>query len=329
MPTAADPSIRLWLRCDAGASIGIGHAMRCLALAQAALEMGFRPRFIGRFNSEFVARLAAEEIGVELLDDEREFVDRIESGEIAVIDGYHLDPCIAGACRARGAVVVVIDDIGAAVGECDLVLNQNLTASTFDYGARQVLRGPRFALLRREVLRQRERLARAGADAVVVSTGGGRADLACDVAAGLRRMLPESVVVRAVVGVAVDLEFPAGVIGVIGARDMGEELAAATLYVGAAGSTAWELACLGVPAVLAPIAQNQQANAIRLEAEGVAVVVDPRADALVEAAVALYDDGDRRAAMARRGPELVDGNGARRVIEVVTALRHDRTREIQ
>jgi RimJ/RimL family protein N-acetyltransferase len=110
-----------------------------------------------------------------------------------------------------------------------------------------------------------------------------------------------------------------------GATDaMAELLAGATVVVSAAGTTAWELACLGRPALLVTVAENQGPVAAGLARAGVAVDLGPleglSADRLLAAVTDLLDDQPRRDAMGARGTALVDGSGARRV---VTELRGD------
>jgi UDP-2,4-diacetamido-2,4,6-trideoxy-beta-L-altropyranose hydrolase len=101
--------------------------------------------------------------------------------------------------------------------------------------------------------------------------------------------------------------------------DMAARMAWADLAIVAAGSTCWELACCGVPMIAIPVADNQLAVSEALSSLGVGVVLPQDGD--VRGAVdQLIGDHARRAAMARRGRELVDGQGPLRVCR---ALRND------
>src|SRR5262249_10333784 len=80
------------------------------------------------------------------------------------------------------------------------------------------------------------------------------------------------------------------------------------------GSTSfWELACLGVPALIIVIADNQRAIAHAAENAGAAVVLgegdhlDPRA--LAGTVTALAANPERRQQMSEAGRSLVDGKG--------------------
>jgi spore coat polysaccharide biosynthesis predicted glycosyltransferase SpsG len=90
------------------------------------------------------------------------------------------------------------------------------------------------------------------------------------------------------------------------------------MYVGAAGTTAVQAACVGTPAVVTAAVPNQVAQAAALQAAGCAVVADPHD--LATQCLSLLDDPARREAMAVRGRRLVDGNGAGRVATAVRQL---------
>ena len=95
--------------------------------------------------------------------------------------------------------------------------------------------------------------------------------------------------------------------------DLANLLATSTVYVGAAGTTAVQAACVGTPAVITAAVRNQEAQAAALARAGCAVVADTAH--MARACLTLLDDPDERAAMAARGRALVDGRGAGRVAD--------------
>jgi spore coat polysaccharide biosynthesis predicted glycosyltransferase SpsG len=100
--------------------------------------------------------------------------------------------------------------------------------------------------------------------------------------------------------------------------DLVDLMARATVALSAAGSTCWELAHLGIPAVLFVLADNQEGNATGLAAAGFAVALGAASRAglgppLRETLAALLADPARRERMAAVGRRLVDGDGAVRV----------------
>jgi len=63
-------SAHLLIRADATPRMGTGHVMRCLALAQAAQDLGMDVRFLARVEVPWVQeRLRAERMPLAELDD--------------------------------------------------------------------------------------------------------------------------------------------------------------------------------------------------------------------------------------------------------------------
>lgn len=252
-------------------------------------------------------------------------------------DGYHLDARYSESARAAGARVLVIDDVGdAALHAAHVLLNQNIGAERIPYPDRPgVIRllGPRYALLRpdfdrwaswtRTIPRRAERVlvTMGGSDSrlqtrrlvrildrvgtrleVVVAVGGENPDLDA-----IRRAAAAADAVRFTVHVDVDR--------------MPELMAWSDLVVSAAGSTAWELCCMGSPMVLLTVADNQRGIGEGLARIGAAVhagdadVVDD--DALGDIVQRVITDPTLRETLSANARRVVDGRGARRVCRIL------------
>jgi spore coat polysaccharide biosynthesis predicted glycosyltransferase SpsG len=100
--------------------------------------------------------------------------------------------------------------------------------------------------------------------------------------------------------------------------DLAGLLAAADVAVLGAGTMKFEAAALGTPAILVAVADDQLPVGPPFAGTGAAAwagdgrEVEP--SLVVELLAALMLDPARRAAMARRGPEVVPGDGARRIV---------------
>ena len=103
---------------------------------------------------------------------------------------------------------------------------------------------------------------------------------------------------------------------------LADALAGATVYAGAAGTTAVQAACVGIPAAITALVPNQVGQAAALADGGCAVVTD--AHGLARACLELLDDPARSEQMAVRGRALVDGRGAARVAEAIRTHAADR-----
>jgi RimJ/RimL family protein N-acetyltransferase len=91
--------------------------------------------------------------------------------------------------------------------------------------------------------------------------------------------------------------------------------AAADLVISAAGVTLLELCCIGVPAALVQLADNQAAGYQAAVAQGLAAGLgtDPREH--VNALRTLLRDPVHRAALAQHARTVVDGRGADRILD--------------
>ncbi|HEX3145726.1 MAG TPA: UDP-2,4-diacetamido-2,4,6-trideoxy-beta-L-altropyranose hydrolase, partial [Pyrinomonadaceae bacterium] len=163
----------LLIRADAGARIGNGHFMRCLALAESWRAGGADATFLGQCENQALReRATSSGIGFISLasvhpdrDDLKQtfaVAEQMTRGTAAklkpwvVLDGYHFDTGYQQAVRAAGYSSVVVDDINdRQTYHADILLNQNLGGEQLPYscdGDTELLLGPRYLLLRHEFL---------------------------------------------------------------------------------------------------------------------------------------------------------------------------------
>jgi UDP-2,4-diacetamido-2,4,6-trideoxy-beta-L-altropyranose hydrolase len=336
--------MRYLIRADGDVRMGTGHVMRCLALAQAMQERGATALFASACIPESIAaRLEGEGIAVVRVgskpggdDDARQTAAAARAAGAAwvVLDGYQFPGGFQKSLRDEGLKVLTIDDTGDAEHYwADLVLNQNLHARADMYQRREshtrLLLGPRYALLRREFWRWRgfERVVPAIARKVLVTLGGFDPDgVTLKVVAALDRLdTPglEAVVVTGAGSHRAALEEAARTCRTptrlrSNVADMSELMAWADLAVAAGGSTTWERALLGLPSVIIVLADNQQDVAESAAQARIAWDLGDHARitpaVIADAVRRLLEDLPARTEMARRGPQLVDGRGAERVV---------------
>jgi spore coat polysaccharide biosynthesis predicted glycosyltransferase SpsG len=92
--------------------------------------------------------------------------------------------------------------------------------------------------------------------------------------------------------------------------------------VSAAGSTTWELCCLGVPSVLLEVAPNQRLVAMTAARSGAAFVAGSLGD--VGDALRQLAREDVRTRLSARALATVDGQGARRVAKALSGVQSPR-----
>jgi UDP-2,4-diacetamido-2,4,6-trideoxy-beta-L-altropyranose hydrolase len=341
----------LIIRADAHASIGTGHVMRCLALGQAWQEVGGRVRFVmAQEVPALTARLQAEGMEVVSLSaspgspadaGETLRIMELPGGSWLVLDGYHFGADYQRLIKASGGHLLCLDDYGHAGHYCaDLVLNQNIHAHEGLYRSREpetrLLLGTRYALLRQEFFKWRgwPRQIPETAKKILVTLGGGdqnhvtlrviqalsRLDLerleVAVVAGGANPHLPE---LQAALGPC-----PPSVRLMSNVADMSKLMAWADAAITGGGSTCWELAFMGLPALTIILAAQERPVAEGLAAKGAAVNLGWQGDLtearLAQALAELIASSRIRARQAHRGRALVDGHGGARVREKLLAV---------
>lgn len=333
-------------RADATPTMGTGHVMRCLTLAEALRDRGFDVAFAAAaLTPSIERRLAAESVPVRAFDPATDdqagatlAIARELGANAVVVDGYHLSADWRLALRVLGVPILAFQDQDDGVAlHADLVLNA--AADPADGKWRRAapgasfLTGPRHVLLRRELRRAMAAPSDpVGARTAILVTFGGAdpAGLTLPVTAALDRLLGPVVTLDVVIGGSVPEAGGLALrVAALGDRiaahldplEMGPLIARAGLAVSAAGGTIGELAALGVPALIAIVAENQVAGAAAAVADGWCEAFDARGpkavEAIAERAAALWADRPQRAAMALRTRGLIDVEGAERVVDAL------------
>ena len=335
----------LVIRGDASSEIGIGHVMRCLALAQAWQDIGGRATFITAMEAPGLrTRLEAEGMRVVQLsaiagtwEDAAQTLHHAREIGAAwvVVDGYQFSSGYQRAFQDAGLKLLFLDDDGRARHYyADLVLNQSLHGDASLYSQREpytrLLLGTRYALLRREFLdwRQWQRVTPAISRRVLVTLGGSDPDnTTLRVIQALQEIDTSDLDVKVVIGPSnphvkslkgAMLSAPCSIQILQNVIAMPELMAWADVALSAGGSTCWELAFMGLPFIVMVLAGNQEGIADGLDRKGLAIRLQrPETAAITDALAALLPDQKTREGMSVKGRALVDGYGASRVTEVL------------
>jgi spore coat polysaccharide biosynthesis predicted glycosyltransferase SpsG len=330
---------RVGLRCDAGIDTGVGHLVRCVALAEELVGRGVEVSFFGAVDGVPWAGAQLADRGFPRYAAAADAAGLVATAEAhgldaMVLDSYSVDPEVAGALGAAGVLTLAIVDGDARGQAADLYLDQNIAAELHPtvgatHGRR--LAGLRYVLLRDAVLAARLAAPpgpRAAVRPRVLCFAGGtdpfgavpalaRLVLATGLAVDLT-----AVVARPELAAAVPTD-GGGVTLLPPTDDLPRLAAAADLVVCAAGTSTWELLCLGVPAALTWVAENQRHGYARTVARGLAAglgrLEDLRTDQAVATLHRLLTGPAERAELAARGWRAVDGRGRARVADAVLA----------
>lgn len=349
-------------RADASINIGSGHIMRCLTLASYLAEKGHQCYFVCRMlggnlidmiiQKGFPAYALQEDkepmineqrlfhshwLGVSQQIDIQETIAVLKNNEITpdwlIIDHYALDEEWEKLFSSvfKNTKIFVIDDLADRNHQCDLLLDQNLDASSMKYVSRviptrtQVLVGVKFALLRPEFAIWRGKsLAYRKAPKlkeILLNLGGiDKDNITGQVLQILSKTeLAESLHITVVMGKTaphinkikeLSQALSLNIDVVVNVSNMAELMAKSDLAIGAAGSTSWERCCLGLPTLLFVLAENQKKVANILEYNGIAKIVDLDNISNVLQNLTACDLHK----MSEKASSLIDGKGALRVV---------------
>ncbi|MDP3278767.1 MAG: UDP-2,4-diacetamido-2,4,6-trideoxy-beta-L-altropyranose hydrolase [Deltaproteobacteria bacterium] len=334
----------IWIRADANPTIGLGHLMRCFALAQACRDLGAEvtfalsspvPSLAPRFESERIHTvILGEEPGSEA--DCKATAAAILTAKVmrVVIDGYHFTESFQRALQQAGASVMTIDD-NAEVGQyvSEWIFNQNLHADASLYPNRpestQLLLGAQYVLLRRDFVTKgtAARVVSPTAQNILVTLGGGDQDNVTEQVFLALKLIREPLTIRMVVGAAnphferlhtiiTTTHHHHHVELIRNVEDMRSLMMWADFAITGAGSTCWEACYLGLPFSTIIVADNQVAIANRLDQRGAAynlgwhTALDPAT--LSNRLLKLFNDPAKRQRMSDTGRTLIDGHGAER-----------------
>jgi spore coat polysaccharide biosynthesis predicted glycosyltransferase SpsG len=241
---------------------------------------------------------------------ELQAVARAAGTRRAIVDHYDAGVSYFKSLRERGMEAGVIDDLADRdLRDASWIMNPAPGFGLDSYASfesQDLLLGPSYALLREDFARARKRLRRtfdtADANVAVMFGGGQTGELSERTRAALTRTErpPE---IRVAAGLS--------------ATQMCDLMEWADVAISAGGQTCWELACMGVSAIVVTLAENQVANVRAVVTCGFGIDAGPWNGETTPARVAalaadLLEDAARRELMSKAGASLIDGMGAGR-----------------
>ena len=257
-----------------------------------------------------------------------------------VVDHYGLDCRWEELLRPVVPGILVIDDLANRTHDCDILLDANFThRAEARYAGRvpeqcRLLLGPGHALLRQEFrdLRARLRRTESGLGRILLFFGGiDRPNLTRRALAGVLAAVGEEVAVDVIAGggnphhteLANICSGQPNVTYFRQIDNMAERMMSADLAIGAGGTTTWERCALGLPSLVAALAENQEAIGEEVARYGVGRylgrVDQITTDKITEEVTRLMWEPHHLALMGRNALALVDGRGVERVVAAMAA----------
>jgi len=351
--------VNIVIRTDASVHIGTGHVMRCLVLAKALKKNGHDVCFITRAQQgdmvDFISQQSFRvmKLGLPLsplvpqnnadysawlqvseLDDANNSIALVDSADLIIIDHYGINALWEQQVKTQlQCHIMAIDDLVRA-HSADIILDQTFSRQASEYmsATKNVLTGCQFALLapRFSELRESASCKRLNITnpKVLISMGGIDNPNASLQVLHCLELLPLKPIVTVLLGMrsphyekvkAFCQTRPEWITHIEFTHSMPELMLEHDLAIGAPGSTSWERACLGLPSIVVPLAENQQKICSVLESVGAVLRVELNhiKDELLPAYHHILDNW---IAYQKINFSLCDGLGVQRVVQRIEHL---------
>lgn len=337
---------RAIFRVDGGAGIGLGHIMRCLNLADGLKEKNIQSIFITKDNNseieKHIVNYLVEKLPshIDLKEDLELTINLIKKHQpdLVITDSYEIDEYYLEQMKKLNGTLISIDDLSKLHFCSDMVLNQNIGFKDSDYsteGYTRLLLGTKYALLRKEFGEKHclEKEIKSVAGNILITLGGTDIDNQTVKVIRAIKTIEDNLIATVIMGPAYQYEEILnneikGTDGQFILRRNPQDIFALMMNtdvaISAGGSTCYELACLGVPNIILILADNQKKVANGLANYGTSVNLgwfeEVTEEQIKEAVEDLIKNRDWREKMSRKGKELVDGRGVKRVVEEIWSL---------
>lgn len=363
--------MKVVFRVDSSSHMGIGHLMRCLALADALRNCGVHAEFISRQLTGHTISLTEQRgyrvyplpspaepqislpgtglrhqawLGCTQAEDAVQCAPILQhiKPDWLIVDHYAIDIEWENTLAPYRKQLMVIDDLADRTHSCDLLLDQNwfsaATQSRYDQLVPATcvkMLGPAFALLKPEFSQLRSLLpAKDGyIRRVLVSMGG--SDPSNETLKVLRALMKPDllhIVVDIVCGInhqnikaIEDMAAQRGATNIYRTLPtLSGLMARADLMIGAGGTTTWERMCLGLPAIVISLADNQYQPNLSLAQDGYILFAGKKEQVTIEKLqqliCSLTDNRNLYLQLSNAAQSLVTGTGITQVVNTLKNL---------
>ena len=327
------------IRADANEQIGTGHVMRCRSIACSFVNHGEEVLFVtaDHKGDKLIGGIPSvcldsvwDNMGLEV--EKLKFLVKERKATLLLIDSYYITEDYINALSEQ-VQIAYIDDLNASCWNIDFLINYNIFSYVFDYSKYQrsktkFLLGPQYAPLRTEFMNLPEFNIRHVTN-ILVSAGG--ADPEHIIEKMMEQICPKNPDIKFhfIVGALnprlenIKEMKRKNIVLHINEKNMARLMMKCDVAISAAGTTLYELCAVGIPTVTYTLADNQLVAADQFDKQGIMISVgDCRGDLNFISGVEkvmdeLTQDSDKRRELSYKMKQLVDGNGASRIVEAI------------
>ena len=152
---------KLKIRTDASTRIGLGHLVRCSALAEMLKETFDITFYAKEIPERSVHELEQYGFSLVRIENEIDFLSELTVEDIVLLDGYHFKSDYQKEIKSSGCKLVFIDDLNNQHFVADAIINAGVSAGNLKISHEaytRLLLGQEFALLRKPFREQIRRL---------------------------------------------------------------------------------------------------------------------------------------------------------------------------
>jgi len=330
------------IRTDANEHIGTGHMMRCFSVARAIISQGGTVEFI---TADSKGKCLIEQngffakcLGTESTDMESEIVVlaeliKKENPDFLIVDSYYVTEHYFD-ILSELTKIVYFDDMNRQIWNVDYLINYNVYADIFDYSYYettnvQLLLGPAYAPLRAEFKNVPRHIISDEVTDVLVSAGGADPERVTE------RILNEicpmwpNIMFHFLIGALnprikqITKKSISNASYHVNEGNISYLMQKCDIAIAAAGTTLYELCACGIPTIAFILADNQIEAAEQFRCKGIMYNAgdcrksDKFSENINTWLYNLMNDKKRRIDFSETMQNLVDGNGADRIVRII------------
>ena len=346
----------LFIRVDSGLDVGLGHVMRCFALAEFIKNMNFNVYFISKKIKGNISR-NIENNGYRVFHLDSKLIksskpnwkiDALKTSKIIqrfknqknllLVDNYGLSEKWETTLKSIVDKIVVIDDFSNRSHNCNLFIDQNLHTSKKKINKKipkncKKLLGPKYALLRKEFILSRKIVKKRSGkiNRILISFGGSdEKNQTLKVLKAIKKLAKEKINVDVIVGEPNKNKIKIKKICskienstyYQQTENIAKKMNKADLAIGAGGIITWEKCCLGLPSIVSIVSKNQE-DAVNAVSKKGCLINLGRAERLTSQdylSAITNLNSKKLIQMQKKCMKLVDGKGAERVAKQISLI---------
>lgn len=340
--------MKIAIRADGGAKIGMGHIMRTLVLAKELKEYEDSEVFyVCRIEEEYlqdilksfknsicskyikgIEKVLNEGFNIKFIR-ENNLLGDLEhiKADALITDSYDVNEEYFNVTKSIFPKTVYIDDMNLYQFNVDFLLNQNIDAEDFTYRVNdntKLMLGTKYVMLREEFRYLPSKNIKRKAQDVMLTVGGGDPFHITDKILSWVKDLDYNF--HVVVGASFDnVEklkiYENNKIKLYYNANMHNIMEKCDIAISACGSTLYELAACGVPTIGIIIADNQLGISEKLSNMGIIESLGwydkIGKEDLRKSLIGLIENYDERQLISEKASEILDGNGVKRIAETL------------